>query len=582
MTFRRLIICFLIMGVTAALMVTNAASQARASENAPEADNDRGVSPPAETLENPLQPADTSSPRATLRSFLEDAKVIIDEQQKSGRTTTPRALRALNRAASTLDFSTTPDSESWSVNSARISMLYEILARIALPPDNAIPGEDDVAQGHLTRWTVPGSRIHIQQIAEGPRDGEFLFSAWTVQRLHRFYWKIKHLPYKPGAIPGIYESMLRSQETIFYREAAIRNRLRPVDTTSPRSTLQGFLDSVNHAYALATDTNAALRDDPPTITLDEARKNRTEARNLLRRAQATLDLRQVPPAIRNKFAAESVLLLKEIFDRMALPPIETVYDLAIVRTERARLGGAGPVRWRYPNTRIEIVEILEGAQHGQFLFSAETVRHLKTYYEQVENLPYRPDYIRNQGDYISPEKSEGFHNFYISTPGYLVPQLSFLGRLVEGLPGNFHNIYHDQTLWQWIALMLTFLVVAATALVTYLVIKRLAEKLDPPLDEWLKLLTPLAIAGFVYVVIEFVSNDLNITGDVLLVVSTAGSALVTALIAWAVYDLCRAVAQTIIALPQVDPESVRASLLNLSSRIVGALLFAWVFVEGLR
>ncbi len=582
MTFRRLILGFMTIWTMLSLVVTNAPAQARASENAPGTDADRGVSPLAETLESPLRPADTSSPRATLRSFIEDVAVGISERQQGMAISTPRGLQAFNRAASMLDFSTTPDSESWSVIAKRVTLLYEILSRITLPPDNAIPGKDDVAQGGLTRWTIPGSKIHIQRIAEGPRAGEFLFSAWSVQRLPRFYWKVEHLPYQPGAIPGVYETLLRNPDTILNRESAIRNRLRPVDTTSPRSTLQGFLNSVNRAYVLATETNAALRDDTPTITLDEARKNRIEARNYMRRAQATLDLSQVPPAIRDEVAAENVLMLKEIFDRMALPPIETVYDLGMVRQERVRLGGAGPVRWRYPNTSIEIVEILEGPRQGQFLFSAASIRRLKTYYGQVENLPYRPDYLRNQGDYISPEKSEGFHAFYISSPGYLIPQLSPLGRLVESLPGGFYNIYLDQTVWQWIALILTILIVAATALVTYLVIKRLAEKLGPPLDEWLKLLTPLVIAGFLFVVLNFIANDLNITGGVLLVVSTAGSALITALMAWAVYDLCRAVAQTIIALPQVDPESVRASLLNLSSRIVGALLFAWVFVEGLR
>ena len=582
MSFRRMILGFTIMWIMTALVVTNAAAQARSAESASGTDADRDVSSPTGPLENPLRPADTSSPRATLRSFIKEATIAIGDWQQRGRTTTPRGLQAFTRAASTLDFSTTPDSESWMVITTRMVLLYEILARIALPPDNDIPGEGAVAQGRLTRWTIPGSQIHIQRVAEGPRAGAFLFSAWTVQRLHRFYWKVEHLPYKPGTIPGIYEMILRDQNTIINREAALRNRLRPIDTSSPRSTLQGFLYSVNSAYVLATETNAALKNDPPTITLEQAHKNRIEARNLMRRAQATLDLSQVAPAIRDKVAAEAVLELKEIFDRMALPPIETVYDLAMVRKEQARLGGAGPVRWRYPNTDIEIVEILEGSRQGQFLFSAASIRRLKTYHDQVQNLPYRPDYLRNQGDYISPDKSEGFHAFYISSPGYLIPQLSFLGRLVEGLPGGFHKIYKDQTVWQWIAIILTILLVVATALVTYLVIKRLADKLGPPLDEWLKLITPLFIAGFAFVVIDFISNDLNITGGVLLVVSTAGSALMTALLAWAVYDLCRAVAQTIIALPQVDPESVRASLLNLSSRIVGALLFAWVFVEGLR
>jgi MscS family membrane protein len=39
----------------------------------------------------------------------------------------------------------------------------------------------------------------------------------------------------------------------------VRNRLKPVDTSSPRSTFDGFLDSVNRAYALVMETDAALK-----------------------------------------------------------------------------------------------------------------------------------------------------------------------------------------------------------------------------------------------------------------------------------------------------------------------------------
>ena len=217
MIFSRLILGFAIMWIMTALVATNAAAQARTTKNPPGADADQGASLPAGALENPLQPADTSSPRATLRSFIEDAIVTIGERKQSDLTLTPRGLQAFARAVSTLDFSTTPDGDSWMVISTRTVLLYEILARIALPSDNAIPGEDDVARGELTQWTLPGSRIKIQRVTEGPRAGEFLFSAWTVQRLPRFYWKIKHLPYRPGFPPGRYEAFLRNQDTVLYR-----------------------------------------------------------------------------------------------------------------------------------------------------------------------------------------------------------------------------------------------------------------------------------------------------------------------------------------------------------------------------
>lgn len=77
-------------------------------------------------------------------------------------------------------------------------MLKEILDRIALPPDDKVPGDTEIADGTITRWTIPDTSITIARIESGPRAGEFLFSADSVQRLHRFYAHAKHLPYKPG------------------------------------------------------------------------------------------------------------------------------------------------------------------------------------------------------------------------------------------------------------------------------------------------------------------------------------------------------------------------------------------------
>jgi MscS family membrane protein len=56
-------------------------------------------------------------------------------------------------------------------------------------------------------------------------------------------------------------------------------------------------------------------------------------------------------AIRDHVGIESVLQLKEIFDRMMLPLIDSVPDMEMVKTERQNLsstalGNTRPVRWR--------------------------------------------------------------------------------------------------------------------------------------------------------------------------------------------------------------------------------------------
>ena len=180
---------------------------------------------------NPLQTADTSSPRASLQSVLNNLGEVIDDQRRGQFSV--KTGRAFLRAINALDFSTTPNSDSWLVRTRRVFLLTELLGRIELPPEQAIPGEKAVADGAVTEWTIPNTAITIAVVQAGPREGEFLFSADTVQRLHRFYEGVKDLPAKPGAVVGLYDQWLGADTGPLALEEEVRNRLRPVDTSSP-------------------------------------------------------------------------------------------------------------------------------------------------------------------------------------------------------------------------------------------------------------------------------------------------------------------------------------------------------------
>ena len=48
------------------------------------------------------------------------------------------------------------------------------------------------------RWRLPNTEIDIVLIENGPRAGDYLVSAATIDRLPEFYNRVKDLPYKPG------------------------------------------------------------------------------------------------------------------------------------------------------------------------------------------------------------------------------------------------------------------------------------------------------------------------------------------------------------------------------------------------
>jgi MscS family membrane protein len=124
---------------------------------------------------HPLRPPDTSSPRDTLRNFLTNVDKTAEAWRRGTMDNTTD--RAWMSALLALDFSRTPDGDSWSVRSERALLLKEILDRIEVPRDKEIPGDAEVAKDGVTRWTIPNTRLTLVRTEHGPRAGDFVFSA---------------------------------------------------------------------------------------------------------------------------------------------------------------------------------------------------------------------------------------------------------------------------------------------------------------------------------------------------------------------------------------------------------------------
>jgi len=462
-------------------------------------------------------------------------------------------------------------------------LLYEVLSRLPLPPFEEIPGDEEVAAEGITSWTIPNTTISIEQVTAGPQAGAFLFDARTVEGLERLYRHVETLPYQAGRVPGIYLEFLESDLTPYALARQVRNRLKPIDSSHPRSTLEGFLESVNSAHALVRTADAALRASPPALSIEEAKAVEHEANNLLRRAAGALDLSKTPRSLRQDVGLEATLQLKEILDRIPLPPYDTVPGHSRVAAARAGEDGARLVRWRIPNTKIDIVEITEGEREGEFLFSAGTVARIAAEYREVEDVPYRALYepftATTDEAYGSPGTSPGFYKFYISTPGFLLPQTTWLGRIIDASPDWLKTKHLRQALWQWIGLSLCVVIAIGTVIVVIPTVKRLTGRLRSPFDDWPPLLAPAAIALVVAFLTWFADTDLNITGGALTATKAVGTGTVFLMAGWAIYILCKALGELIIRSPRILEESLDASLLRIGARVIGFLAGAW-FVIG--
>jgi len=211
--------------------------------------------------------------------------------------------------------------------------------------------------------------------------------------------------------------------------------LRSADTSSPRDTLRTFLRDI----ATAMD---AWRSDKPSADID---------RPLLRAAD-TIDFGEVRAVDRLAAVTIEMILLKEILDRVDLPPFDDIPDDKEVAQE-------GIKRWTIPNTKIEIAKILEGPNAGEFLFTRETVHNLKDYYELSKDLPYKRG------------ASVGLYEEYLAAPGPLIPR-----NFPDYLPDWSKTIVLGQGVWLWIAFFSLLLISAGLIWFLYRLGARWDEK----------------------------------------------------------------------------------------------------------
>jgi MscS family membrane protein len=141
----------------------------------------------------------TESPRATLQSFLqlrdEGEAALAEYRADQSQANFERLLFLTGQLTELLDLSSVPNASREEVASDTIDHLLDIFERVEVPPLERVPGaETTEGEQPSTRWRVPGTPLWIVQVADGPREGEFLFSERTITVAPVFYQRIRHLP----------------------------------------------------------------------------------------------------------------------------------------------------------------------------------------------------------------------------------------------------------------------------------------------------------------------------------------------------------------------------------------------------
>ena len=148
---------------------------------------------------NPLKPTDVSSPRATLRTFLDDGDKLGEYLARDYLPSPSRAkfdhlFSLAEPVVKCLDLNGVAPAARRKTALSAAAALYETLNRIQLPAFEQIP---DAAQmsglsgSKADRWVIPETEIVLERVKTGPRSDEFLFSPGTVARADEFYNRVR-------------------------------------------------------------------------------------------------------------------------------------------------------------------------------------------------------------------------------------------------------------------------------------------------------------------------------------------------------------------------------------------------------
>ncbi|MGI9472719.1 MAG: mechanosensitive ion channel family protein [Rubripirellula sp.] len=325
--------------------------------------------------------------------------------------------------------------------------------------------------------------------------------------------------------------------------------LSPTDTTSPRSTLQGFIDSCNEVYGSIERDRFIRRDHP-------------EQRIIVRRILDCLDDSQLPEYAREYRSAEVATCIKEILDRVEIPPWDEIPDADEISEQEDGLD-----RWQVPGTRLTIARIEDGPRKHEYLFTAGTVGRAIEYYDDVKPMAYRQS---------GPETSPNFHRWYLTSAGG--PRI---GRFVSMLPEWVRARTMGLAIWKWFALVLSIIISALLIVLMYSLQRKYAKKhtADHPVLYCFSAIFPL-IAVMIPLLFRYtVINAVSLRGDWLYAVSFGANIVMLIISLSLVFSVVNCVTALILSSPKINPQGLDAQFIRIVSKIIALSLCVLVFLE---
>jgi MscS family membrane protein len=340
------------------------------------------------------------------------------------------------------------------------------------------------------------------------------------------------------------------------------NPLKPVDTSSPRATLYGFIDLMESAHGIGVGVLDQFRASSRLFFTPDEVDTVLGIRKYLLTANRTLDLSALPQAMALESSRKLTIQLKEVLDRLELPPPDQVPDAQAMT--QSKIG-----KWTLPNTEISLVRMETGPRAGEVLFSAETVARIPEFYDDVKDRPY------------VNTSTQGWYERQTKTPIMVVMALHNLipPRWILQKDYAHSKLVLNQPLWRWLGLVIILML-------DYVFI-RLASRFErrfrhdrPARRYWARLSRPAILALVTFLTIIILGDVLRFEGFVYNIFIPLLWILHYAALTWLVWVIGEAIAQSIISSEKLKQSSIHSQLIRLILRLANMAGAIFIIVNG--
>lgn len=276
------------------------------------------------------------------------------------------------------------------------------------------------------------------------------------------------------------------------------------------------------------------------------------------------DLSVLPAITRQESERRMMIQLKEVLDRVALPPPSEIPDAKAMREQ-------GKTRWQIPGTEIAIQQIESGPRKGDYIFAPDSIERLPEMYQIAKDLPY---------------VDTSTENWYVKQILYPIGPMLALSKIIpsrwiinEATIASSHFTLLAQPLWRWFGIVLIALLVGIIGRSLFRLSVRLQESHLDPLG-FTTLIRPLTVTILTAISSRLLADVLRISDAVFLTLIPSLWALFFISLSWLFWNLGDVVSEAIIASERMIKGSINSQLTRFVMRLMTFTLVVATLVIG--